>query len=296
VILEVSSFQLDHINGFHPKVSLLLNITPDHLDRYQNRFENYARAKLRITENQDDQDWFIYNYDDPVIRGHVEKLQQQEHPVRLLAFSDRREVPEGAFVRDDEIVFNINQTEEVLMPVKEVGLRGKHNLNNGLATALAARAAEIKNDAIRESLKSFEGVEHRLELVREIDGVKYVNDSKATNVNAVWYALDSFQMPLVLIMGGRDKGNDYSELIEPLRRKVHTLIAIGEARDKIESSLATVVPEFETAESLAEAVRLARHQAKRGEVVLLSPACASFDMFESYEHRGEEFKKAVNNL
>lgn len=182
------------------------------------------------------------------------------------------------------------------MSTDEIGLSGRHNLNNGLATALAARAAEIKNDVIRESLRTFEGVEHRLEEVRTVDGVKYVNDSKATNINAVWYALDSYNVPMVLILGGRDKGNDYSELIDQLREKVHTVVAIGEARPMIEEQLKSVVPQLLTAETMHEAVRTARKQAKRGEIVLLSPACASFDMFDNYEHRGNEFKKAVNGL
>lgn len=182
------------------------------------------------------------------------------------------------------------------MRTSELGLSGNHNLNNGLATALAARAAEIKNEIIRESLRTFEGVEHRLELVRTVDGVKYYNDSKATNINAVWYALDSFNVPMVLILGGRDKGNDYEHLIDQIRNKVHTIVAIGEARSIIEEQLKTVVPQFETANSLEEAVRLGRKYAKRGEIVLLSPACASFDMFDNYEHRGDEFKKAVSAL
>ncbi len=182
------------------------------------------------------------------------------------------------------------------MNTEEVVLNGRHNLNNGLATALAARAFEIKNDIIRDSLMKFEGVEHRLEFVRELDGVRYINDSKATNVNAVWYALDSFKMPMVLIMGGRDKGNDYSELFNQIREKVHTIIAIGEGTEQIKKQLTDVAPNLVTANSMEEAVRTARRMSKRGEVVLLSPACASFDMFQNYEHRGKEFKKFVNNL
>lgn len=182
------------------------------------------------------------------------------------------------------------------MPISELSLSGKHNLNNGLATALAARAAEIKNDVIRESLRTFEGVEHRLEHIRTVDGVKYINDSKATNINAVWYALDSFNMPMALILGGRDKGNDYTELIDQIREKVHTVIAIGEARPMIEEQLKDTVPNFETAETMKEAVRLGQKYTKRGEIVLLSPACASFDMYENFEHRGNEFKRIVNGL
>lgn len=295
-ILEVSSFQLDHIDTFHPHISLLLNITPDHLDRYENSFEKYASAKFRITENQDSDDWFIYHFDDPTVKKHADTLKKKEDAPRMLAFSNRSEVARGAFVRNEVIILKFNQKEEVLMPISELGLSGNHNLNNGLATALAARAAEIKNDVIRESLRTFEGVEHRLEQVRTVDGVKYINDSKATNINAVWYALDSFNTPMALILGGRDKGNDYSELVDQIRKKVHTIIAIGEARPMIEEQLREVVPNFETAKTMSEAVRLGKKYTKRGEIVLLSPACASFDMYESYEHRGNDFKQIVNRL
>jgi len=297
-ILEVSSFHLDHIDTFHPHISLLLNVTPDHLDRYQNDFDKYAASKFRITENQTSNDWFIYNYDDPKTAEHVASLKKKADAPKLLAFSNQRELDEvdGAFVRNENIILKFNQEEEVLMPISEVNISGKHNLNNGLATALAARASEIKSDVIRESLRTFEGVEHRLEQVREVDGVKYVNDSKATNINAVWYALDSFDVPLTLILGGRDKGNDYSELAELIRKKVHTIIAIGEAKPLIEEQLKSVVPHLETAKTMNDAVRQAKEGAKRGEVVLLSPACSSFDMYENYEHRGNEFKKAVNRL
>lgn len=297
-ILEVSSFQLDHIDSFCPHISILLNITPDHLDRYKNNFSSYAASKFRITINQSKEDWFIYNYDDPAIATHVESLKKKATAPKLLPFSIQREVEnqDGAYIRGQNIMLKFNNEEEVLMPISDVHLSGKHNLSNGLATALAARAAEIKNDAIRESLRTFEGVEHRLEHVRTVGGVKYINDSKATNINAVWYALDSMDIPLTLILGGRDKGNDYGELVDQIRSKVHTLIAIGEARPMIEEQLKSVVPNFKTAQTMYEAVREAQKGAKRGEAVLLSPACSSFDMFENYEHRGNEFKKAVDKL
>lgn len=295
-LLEVSSFQLDHIKDFKPAVSMILNITPDHLNRYQNSLEAYAAAKFRITENQTEEDRFIFNYDDPIIQKHVETLKQKQNAPKLWAFSNENEVPEGAFVRNDHIIFKFNNKEEPLMSIEEIGLRGRHNLSNGLATALAARAAEIKNETIRESLRSFTGVEHRLELAREVDGVKYINDSKATNVNAVWFALDSFHVPLTLILGGRDKGNDYSELNAQIREKVHTIIAIGESKDRIEEQLGKTAPNFVRVETMGGAVRAAQKVAKKGEVVLLSPACASFDMFDSYEHRGKIFKEEVNKL
>ncbi len=295
-LLEVSSFQLDHTDTFHPRVSLILNITPDHLDRYENNFEKYAASKFRITENQTQDDWFIYHHDDPSIATHVRELKKKDDAPRLLAFSNRSEVPRGAFIRDSDIIIKMNEKEEVLMPISELGLQGSHNVNNGLATALAARASEIKNDVIRESLRSFEGVEHRLEQVRTVDGVQYINDSKATNINAVWYALDSYNIPMVLILGGRDKGNDYTKLIEQLREKVHTIVAIGEARPMIEEQLKNVVPRYVAADTMNEAVRYGKKYAKRGEIVLLSPACSSFDMYENYEHRGNEFKRIVNGL
>ncbi|MEX0993971.1 MAG: UDP-N-acetylmuramoyl-L-alanine--D-glutamate ligase, partial [Balneolaceae bacterium] len=277
VILEVSSFQLDHIERFRPDIGIILNITPDHLDRYDNDFELYKQSKFRITENQTAEDIFIYNFEDPALVGRADELKKKKTGPQLLAFSDSREVEEGAFIRDQQIVFKINNKEEPFMHIDEIGLPGRHNLNNGLATALAARASEIKNDAIRESLKTFEGVEHRLEQVRIFKGVRYINDSKATNINAVWYALDSFNMPIVLILGGRDKGNDYTELEGQLREKVHTVIAIGEAQSAIKKQIGKIVPHYLEADTMKDAVRLACKQAKRGEIVLLSPACSSFD-------------------
>ncbi|MEX0769371.1 MAG: UDP-N-acetylmuramoyl-L-alanine--D-glutamate ligase [Balneolaceae bacterium] len=296
VMLEVSSFQLDHIDRFRPDIGIILNITPDHLDRYNNDFELYKQSKFRLTENQSADDIFIYNQEDPSLAARANELQKKKHHPQLLAFSDSREVDAGAFVRDQQIVFKFNNKEEPFMHIDEIGLAGRHNLNNGLATALAARASEIKSDAIRESLKTFEGVEHRLEQVRVHEGVRYVNDSKATNINAVWYALDSFNMPIVLILGGRDKGNDYTELEGLLREKVHTVIAIGEARPAIKKQIGKTVLNYLEAETMKEAVRLSYKQAKRGEIVLLSPACSSFDMFDNYEHRGEVFKQSVLEL
>lgn len=295
-LLEVSSFQLDHIYDFRPDVSMILNITPDHMDRYQNQFDKYAASKLSITKNQTASDWFIYNFDDPVLSAHAQLLGKKADGPKLLAFSNKTEVQNGAFVRNGQLILKINNEEEKLMQIGDIHLAGRHNLKNGMATALAARASEIKNEYIRESLQTFEGVQHRLETVRTFDGVRYINDSKATNINAVWYALDSFNMPMVLIMGGRDKGNDYSELEIQLREKVHSIIAIGEAREAIKAQLGKVVPDLIEAESMKEAVKSARKQAKRGEIVLLSPACSSFDMFENYEDRGNQFKQAVLEL
>ncbi len=295
-LLEISSFQLDHIDSFHPEISMILNITPDHLDRYNNSFDQYAGSKKSITKNQSSDDWFIYNFDDPVLSGFAKELSAKENKPRLLSFSSTTEVPNGAFVRGGQLVLKINNEEEYLMQIGDISLPGRHNLNNGMAMALAARASEIRNEYIRESLKTFEGVAHRLEVVRNLNGIRFINDSKATNINAVWYALDSFNMPLTLILGGRDKGNDYLELENQIREKVHTIIAIGEAKEAIKKQLTDVVPNLLEADSMKEAVKLSLKSAKRGELVLLSPACSSFDMFENYEHRGNVFKQAVLEL
>lgn len=295
IILEVSSFQLDHIETFRPSVALLLNITPDHLNRYQYTFERYIAAKFRMFENQLPDDILIYWADDPVIRAHISDSMKPDGP-QVWTFSSETAVAQGAWVDSGNLMITHNGKTEAIMSIDEISLKGRHNLHNGMAAALAARANEISMDVIRESLSQFEGVEHRLELVRILDGVRYINDSKATNVNAVWYALDSVRTPMVLILGGRDKGNDYTELFDQIREKVHTVIAIGEGREAIREQLGGVVINLVEAESMLDAVRLARKSARRGEAVLLSPACASFDMFENYEHRGREFKKAVHNL
>jgi UDP-N-acetylmuramoylalanine--D-glutamate ligase len=295
VILEVSSFQLDHIEAFRPNVALLLNITPDHLNRYQYKFENYIASKFRMFENQQPDDILIYWADDPVIRANISEFMKPEGP-QMWTFSSETAVAQGAWVSDGKLMITLNGKTEAIMSLDEISLKGRHNLHNGMAAALAARANEISVDVIRESLSQFEGVEHRLELVRILDGVRYINDSKATNVNAVWYALDSIHTPMVLILGGRDKGNNYSELFGQIREKVHTIVSIGEGREAIREQLGGVVINLIEAESMQEAVRVARKSARRGEAVLLSPACASFDMFENYEHRGREFKKAVHNL
>ncbi|MCH8558264.1 MAG: UDP-N-acetylmuramoyl-L-alanine--D-glutamate ligase [Balneolia bacterium] len=296
LILEVSSFQLDRIAGFRPFVSMILNITPDHLNRYQNKFENYVASKMRITKNQQPGDYMIYNYDDPVLKEQVSGIGIRPDGPQLLSFSMLDEVSRGAFIRGQEIVLRLDGTDEPLMGVEEVGLKGKHNLSNSLAVALAGRVNEISKETIRESLMTFEGVEHRLEQVRVLNGVRYINDSKATNVNAVWYALQSIKTPVVLIIGGQDKGNNYRELSDQIKKKVHTVIAIGQAKDAIRAQISRDALYYTEAETLEEAVKLSYKKAKKGETVLLSPACASFDMFESYEHRGKVFKQAVNAL
>ncbi|MFQ5570545.1 MAG: UDP-N-acetylmuramoyl-L-alanine--D-glutamate ligase [Rhodothermales bacterium] len=302
VVLEVSSFQLDHIDTFRPAVSVLLNITPDHLDRYDYDFNNYAQSKFRVFENQREEDVLVYNYDDPLVRDYVAWVATRRD-LRALGFSLQEELDEGAFLRREGatdapalLVLRINQQEEILMEAQKLALRGRHNVYNSLAAAVAARVLEVRSDVVRESLTSFEGVPHRLEFVREVDGVRYVNDSKATNVNAVWYALESFNEPLVLIAGGRDKGNDYSTLKPLTRRKVRTVIALGESADKVMNELGVLAKQSVQAQSMEEAIRYAHFFAVPGDVVLLSPACASFDMYENYEERGDTFKRLVMSL
>lgn len=296
VILEVSSFQLDHIDRFKPKVSILLNITPDHLDRYQYRFENYAGSKFRIHQNQQMGDYVIYNADDELLNRHFNPIVQTA-PFTSLALSIEKEVPQGAFLRNQNLILRLEGREEVLMKADEVSIRGRHNLYNSLAAAVAARVMEIRSEVIRESLSTFEGVPHRLEFVRELNQVRYYNDSKATNVNAVWYALESFEEPIILLAGGRDKGNDYGPLHHLVHEKVRMVIGVGdESGHKVVSELGCAAQETRFATNMEEAVALAHQVAQAGEVVLLSPACASFDLFENYEHRGDVFKAAVLNL
>lgn len=289
VVLEVSSFQLDHIESFKPKVSVLLNITPDHLDRYDS-FGDYVLSKFRIFKNLKEDDFAVYNYDDEIVQPYAESLN-----VIKLPFSVVERLSCGAFIEDEYIVLSYKNKKEKILKMKDLKLRGIHNVYNSLAAALAARAMEVRNEIIRESLQSFEGVEHRLEFVREINGVKFINDSKATNVNSLWYALESFDEPIILIAGGRDKGNDYSKVYDLVKKKVKLIIAIGESKEKIYNEFKNLT-EVVKVDSMEEAVRKSYEEAKPGDVVLLSPACASFDMFRDYEHRGEVFKKLVNEL
>ena len=297
VVLEVSSFQLDHIDTFRPRVSILLNITPDHLDRYDHNFNAYAQSKFRIFENQQQQeeDVLVFNHDDELVRDYVEWIAAKR-PMRVMGISQKDALESGAFVRGDAIAVRDNNRENILMEISELALRGRHNLYNSLAAAVAARVMEINSDVIRESLKSFEGVPHRLEAVRDLDGVRYVNDSKATNVNAVWYALESFEEPIVLIAGGRDKGNNYASLKPLVKKKARAVIGLGESADKVDRELGSVAPRHVKVKSMEEALRKARDLAQAGDVVLLSPACSSFDMFDNYEHRGDTFKRLVMSL
>ncbi len=292
-VLEVSSFQLDHIETFRPAVSVLLNITPDHLDRYQHSFERYIASKSRVFENQGVGDVLIYNVDDEVTRRAVEG--RGNTGVTALPFSVQAAVSPGASVRNGVLCIEWhNRTAEVI-PTGSISIRGAHNLANAMAAALAARVLDVPVSSVRATLKNFKGVEHRLEFVRELNGVTFVNDSKATNVDSVWYALQSFRQPIVVMLGGRDKGNDYGRLLDLVRKHVKAIVAIGESADKVVRAFTGIVPVKE-ATSMEEAVRTAAAAAAKGDVVLLSPACASFDWFDNYEHRGRVFKELVMGL
>jgi UDP-N-acetylmuramoylalanine--D-glutamate ligase len=290
VVLEVSSFQLDTIDTFRPKVSAILNITPDHLDRYKN-YEAYIQSKFRIFENQKGHDVFVFNYDDETVRNSAETVN-----ARTLGFSLNTELKQGAYLAGDDIVIRIGREKEVLMSRTEIGIPGPHNLMNAMAATLMARSMGVEYDAIRETLRSFQGVEHRIEFVRELNGVKYYNDSKATNVDSVFYALGSFKEPIILIAGGKDKGNDYARIADLVNEHVKAIVTVGKGAAQIEKFFKEVKPIHSAGMSMEEAVRLAHEAATPGDVVLLSPACASFDMFDNYEHRGRVFKELVNQL
>ena len=292
-VLEVSSFQLDDIDTFHPYVSIILNITPDHLDRYDHSFEKYAASKSRIFENQTKDDILIYNNDDEKTREQVHRYADAH--VRTVGFGITQQFDEGAFVEDKKLVTLIDGKRTTIIDTDQISIRGQHNLYNAMAATLAGQIMGVSVPSLRAILRNFKGVEHRLEFVREVNGVKYVNDSKATNVDSVWYALQSFTEPIVLLLGGRDKGNDYSKLDALVERYVKAIVAIGESAEKVYAAFSgkkNVV----RAGSMEEAIAKATALAVSGDVVLLSPACASFDWFENYEHRGKVFKYIVNAL
>ncbi len=290
VVLEVSSFQLDLINKFKPKVAIILNITPDHLNRYNNDINKYAESKQRIYENQDSKDYLVINRDNDAVLNYL-----KDYKSKSFYFSLNEEVNDGCFESDDNVIFNKNGEVKFNCLVGDIKLRGKHNLSNAMAAICAAKIFNLDNNKIKHALKTFDGVEHRLELVREIDGVKFINDSKATNINSVWFALQSFQDPILLILGGQDKGNDYNEIKSLVLEGVKKVYAIGSSAEKIFSFFHSFV-KVEIKETLEDVVQSALSEAREGDIVLLSPACASFDMFDNYEHRGSVFKEAVNKL
>jgi UDP-N-acetylmuramoylalanine--D-glutamate ligase len=291
-VLEVSSFQLDDIETFKPKIAILTNITPDHLDRYEYKFENYIASKFRIIENQTAEDYFIYDADDEVIG---EWLKAHTIQSKKLPFSLTKVIDEGAYLDNNTIIITIDN-HKIIMPTENLALEGKHNIKNAMAASTVAHLLKIRKQTIRESLENFQGVEHRLENVLKINKVQYINDSKATNVNATYYALESMDAPTVWIVGGVDKGNEYKELFPFVNEKVKAIICLGVDNTKLFEAFGNMVDVIIETQYMTEAVKIAYKVADAGDNVLLSPACASFDLFENYEDRGRQFKNAVRNL
>ena len=291
-VLELSSFQLDNVYDFKADIAIITNITPDHLDRYGYNMENYVKSKFRITRNMSSEDCFIFCSDDEITINHLNKIVVQ---AQKLPFTQKNEVEQGAFVKEDRMVVRYKE-QECDMYLQELALGGKHNVYNSMAAALAAKAMDIDNQVIRDGLATFQAVEHRLENVLSIREVLYINDSKATNVDAAWYALECQTRPVIWIVGGTDKGNDYSTLVDLAREKVKAIICMGLDNAKIHAAFEGVVPQMHDVTSAQDAVKLADSLAVAGDVVLLSPCCASFDLFKNYEDRGRQFKEAVRNL
>ena len=292
-VLEISSFQLDDTYEFRPDIAIITNITPDHLDRYDHKMENYVKAKFKITRNLRPEDCFIFDSDDKITIEHLSKIVLQ---AKMLPFTqERKNLEQGAWLEDDKFVvrYEDNDTDVYL---KELALGGKHNIYNSMAAALAAKATGIKDEVIRNSLKSFSPIEHRLEPVLSVADVMYINDSKATNVDSAWYALESQTRPVVWIVGGKDKGNDYSILEGLVREKVKGIVCMGLDNSKIHAAFDSITSNIVDTASADEAVKAASRMAEAGDVVLLSPCCASFDLFENYEDRGRKFKEAVRRL
>ena len=295
-VLEISSFQLDNVYDFRPDIAIITNITPDHLDRYDYQLENYVKSKFRITRNLRSEDCFIFDSDDSITIDHLNKIIVQ---AKMLPFTQKKDatVPQGAFLKDDKMVVRYEEDETEIY-LRELALGGKHNIYNSMAAALAAKAAGIDNKVIRESLSPFQPIEHRLEPVLSIKDVLYINDSKATNVDSAWYALECQTKPVVWIVGGTDKGNDYSVMKELVRDKVKAIVCMGIDNKKIHEAFEDIVGpgNMKDTHSAGEAVKVASSFAEAGDVVLLSPCCASFDLFKNYEDRGEKFKEAVRAL
>ena len=293
-VLEISSFQLDGCYDFRPDIAIITNITPDHLDRYDYNMENYVRAKFRITRNLRPQDCFIFDSDDQITIGHLDQILIQ---AKQLPYTQEKKVSQGAYLDSDKIVLEYEQDETEIY-LNELALGGKHNIYNSMAAALAAKASGVSNSVIKEALRSFSPIEHRLEPVLSIKDVLYINDSKATNVDSAWYALECQTKPVVWIVGGKDKGNDYSVLDELVPKKVKAIVCLGLHNERIHEAFEGIVGKenMVDTDSAEKAVRAAAGLAQAGDVVLLSPCCASFDLFKSYEDRGEQFKEAVRNL
>ncbi|MEN9697470.1 MAG: UDP-N-acetylmuramoyl-L-alanine--D-glutamate ligase [Bacteroidota bacterium] len=291
-IIEVSSFQLDDIIHFRPDIAILLNITEDHLDRYNYEFERYVKSKFRIIENQTANDYFIYCIDDEIIVKHLELLTTNTNP---LPFSMKQEVKKGGYIKNDQMMLKI-QEERVTMSIYDFALKGKHNAYNTMAASIAATTLGIRKEKIREAVSNFHSLEHRMEFVATVRGVDFINDSKATNVNSTWYALESMQKQTVLVLGGVDKGNDYSLIEDLVKEKVKAIVCMGTDNKKIMDFFKNIVPVIVTADSASNAVKESFQLAEKGDVVLLSPACASFDLFKNYEDRGQQFKESVKAL
>jgi UDP-N-acetylmuramoylalanine--D-glutamate ligase len=291
-VLELSSFQLDNVYDFKADIAIITNITPDHLDRYDHKMENYVKSKFRITRNMSSEDCFIFCSDDEITIRHLDQIITK---AQKLPFTQKTEVEQGAFVQGDKMIVRYKE-QECDMYLQELALGGKHNVYNSMAAAIAAKVMDIDNEAIRNGLATFQAVEHRLEKVLSIKDVLYINDSKATNVDAAWYALECQTRPVVWIVGGTDKGNDYASLIPLAKEKVKAMICMGLDNRKFHESFEGIVPEIHDVTSAADAVKLAHSIAVPGDCVLLSPCCASFDLFKNYEDRGRQFKEAVRNL
>ena len=293
-VLELSSFQLDNMYDFKADIAIITNITPDHLDRYDHKMENYVKAKFRITRNMKEDDCFIFCSDDEITIRHLDKIVLK---AKSFPFSQKAQnLEQGAFLQEDRIVVRVPQEDDCNIFLQELALGGRHNVYNSMAAAITAKIMHISNEKIRSSLSSFEGVEHRLEKVMTIKDVLYVNDSKATNVDSAWYALECQSRPVVWIVGGTDKGNDYGPLLELARQKVRAIVCMGVDNKKIHESFKDVVPVIVDTLSAEEAVKTCASLAHEGDVVLLSPCCASFDLFKNYEDRGRQFKEAVRKL
>ncbi len=292
-VIELSSFQLENMYSFKVDVAVITNITPDHLDRYDYKMENYVAAKFRILQNQTEEDYFIYWQDDPVVTAQIAGMQLE---AMQLPFSEMRQKDTAAWVDDNNIIHFHTPMDVFEIPRDRLSLPGLHNLYNSMAAGLSASLMNVPEDRIVKSLADFEAVEHRLEYVDTVDGVKYINDSKATNVNSTWYALESMTQPTVLILGGKDKGNDYTEIQDLVKEKVKAIVCMGKDNEKLMKFFGGMVPEIADTHSLEDAMAACRRFAKEGDAVLLSPCCASFDLFTSYENRGELFKEAVRNM
>ncbi|MDE6254985.1 MAG: UDP-N-acetylmuramoyl-L-alanine--D-glutamate ligase [Muribaculaceae bacterium] len=291
-VIELSSFQLENMYDFKADIAVIMNITPDHMDRYDHKMENYVNAKFRILQNQTSEDYFIYWQDDPIVTEQIKRIQTE---AMLMPFSEFRQEDSKAYVENGIVKF-IGPNEVWEIPRDKLALRGLHNLYNSMAAGLSASILNIKDDKIRGALEDFEAVEHRLEYVATVGGVKYVNDSKATNVNSTWYALESMTTPTVLILGGKDKGNDYTEIEELVKEKVKAIVCMGKDNSKLLDFFTGKVPLISDTHSIEEAVKECARIAEDGDTVLLSPCCASFDLFKSYEDRGEKFKAEVRKL